>query len=59
MRTLSLFFLLALALNCHSQKKTVIASASMMADMAENIAGDLVDVKYIVPRGQDPHAGAG
>jgi len=38
-----------------AQKKTLVASASMMADMAENIAGDLVDVKYIVPRGQDPH----
>jgi len=38
-----------------SQKKTIVASASMMADMAENIAGDLLNVKYIVPRGQDPH----
>lgn len=37
------------------QKKTLVASASMFADMAENIAGNLVDVKYIVPRGQDPH----
>lgn len=37
------------------QKKTLVASASMMADMAENIAKGLVEVKYIVPRGQDPH----
>ena len=42
-------------ISADAQKKTLVASASMMADMAENIAGDLVDVKYIVPRGQDPH----
>ncbi len=39
----------------NAQKKTLIATASMMADMAENIAGDLIEIKYIVPRGQDPH----
>ena len=44
-----------MAFNLTGQKKSVVASASMLADMAENIAGDLVDVKYIVPRGQDPH----
>ncbi|WP_235297511.1 metal ABC transporter solute-binding protein, Zn/Mn family [Portibacter marinus] len=52
----SFILLLTLILtNLYGQKKTIVASASMMADMAQNIAGDLFDVKYIVPRGQDPH----
>jgi ABC-type Zn uptake system ZnuABC Zn-binding protein ZnuA len=56
MRVLYICFLIVAALSIsHGQKKTVVASASMMADMAENIGGDLIDVKYIVPRGQDPH----
>ena len=37
------------------EKKTVVATASMMADMAKNIAGGMVDVKCIVPIGGDPH----
>jgi ABC-type Zn uptake system ZnuABC Zn-binding protein ZnuA len=49
--SISIFFIYGL----YGQKKSVIATASMMADMAQNIAGDLVDIKYIVPRGQDPH----
>ena len=36
-------------------KKIVVATASMMGDMAENIAGDAVIVKTIVPIGGDPH----
>lgn len=46
---------MTLVFSSYGQKKTVIASASMMADMAENIGGNLIEVKYIVPRGQDPH----
>lgn len=52
---LSVATLTLLLSSLSAQKKTLVASASMMADMAENIAGNLVDVKYIVPRGQDPH----
>ncbi|MCC6723838.1 MAG: zinc ABC transporter substrate-binding protein [Saprospiraceae bacterium] len=35
--------------------KTVVATASIFADMAENIAGGHVTVKTIVPVGGDPH----
>lgn len=46
---------LAFLLNAQTQKKQVIASASIFADMAENIAGGHVEVKTIVPIGGDPH----
>ncbi|MFT4761416.1 MAG: ABC-type Zn uptake system ZnuABC Zn-binding protein ZnuA [Paraglaciecola sp.] len=36
-------------------KKLVVATASIFADMAENIAGGHVDVKTVVPIGSDPH----
>ena len=36
-------------------KKLVVATASMLGDMAENIAGGEVIVKTIVPIGGDPH----
>lgn len=36
-------------------KPLVIASASIFADMAENISGGLVEVASIVPIGGDPH----
>lgn len=36
-------------------QKTVVATASIFADMAENIAGGHVAVKSIVPIGGDPH----
>jgi len=38
-----------------AQQKVVVATASMMGDMAENIAGGEVIVKTIVPIGGDPH----
>ncbi|MEM6723886.1 MAG: zinc ABC transporter substrate-binding protein [Bacteroidota bacterium] len=34
---------------------TIVATASMIADMAENIAGDKWAVETIVPVGSDPH----
>ncbi|MFK7978936.1 MAG: metal ABC transporter substrate-binding protein [Saprospiraceae bacterium] len=37
------------------EKKTVVATASMLADMAKNIAGGMVKVECIVPIGGDPH----
>ncbi|MDH3651719.1 MAG: zinc ABC transporter substrate-binding protein [Saprospiraceae bacterium] len=36
-------------------RPSVVATASMIADMVENIAGDLVDLTCIVPIGGDPH----
>jgi len=38
-----------------AQKKIVVTTASMMGDMAENIAGGEVIIKTIVPIGGDPH----
>ncbi|RMG86921.1 MAG: metal ABC transporter substrate-binding protein [Bacteroidetes bacterium] len=37
------------------QKKRVVATASIFADMAKNIAGDHLDIQTIVPIGGDPH----
>ncbi|MFZ1378288.1 MAG: zinc ABC transporter substrate-binding protein [Saprospiraceae bacterium] len=39
----------------YSQKINVIATASMWADMAKVIGGDMIDVSSIVPVGSDPH----
>ena len=36
-------------------KPLVVASASIFADMAENIGGEFVEIKSIVPIGGDPH----
>lgn len=36
-------------------KPKVLATASMWADMAKNIGGDLIEVDMIVPVGSDPH----
>jgi len=37
------------------EKKTIVASASMIADMTQQIVGDLHTVEMIVPIGGDPH----
>lgn len=37
------------------EKPLVVATASIFADMAKNIAGDEVEIKTIVPIGGDPH----
>ncbi len=50
-----LFFLQALALIAQSDKPLVVASASMIADMAQSVGGDHIDVEMIVPIGGDPH----
>ncbi len=59
MKKITLFFILAFSsivlFAQEEEKKTVVATASMMADMATNISGGLVDVKCIVPIGGDPH----
>ncbi|NND06933.1 MAG: zinc ABC transporter solute-binding protein [Saprospiraceae bacterium] len=38
-----------------ASKPKVVATASMIADMIKNIAGDHVEIKTIVPIGGDPH----
>lgn len=55
------FFLILLSLfvsllaDAQNERPLVLATASIFADMAENIAGDEVDIKTIVPIGGDPH----
>jgi ABC-type Zn uptake system ZnuABC Zn-binding protein ZnuA len=38
-----------------AQKLQIVATASMIADMASQIGGDLIDVRCVVPIGGDPH----
>ena len=47
--TLSTFFSFA------QEPYKVVATASIFADMAENIAGDRIEIETIVPIGGDPH----
>ncbi len=48
-------FLLCVQLHGQEAKPLIVASASIMADMAENLVGDLAEVQTIVPIGGDPH----
>jgi ABC-type Zn uptake system ZnuABC Zn-binding protein ZnuA len=52
---LSLILLSCFLKSFAQDKKIVVATASMMADMAKNIAGDALEIKCIVPIGGDPH----
>jgi len=52
---LSIWMLLFFTSFSQDKKFTVLASASMIADMTEVITGGLVDVQCIVPIGGDPH----
>ncbi len=52
----ALAFVLCSPLNAFAQKKPlVVATASIFADMAKNIAGEEVEIRTIVPIGGDPH----
>jgi ABC-type Zn uptake system ZnuABC Zn-binding protein ZnuA len=52
---LILLLLFPLSIWAQEDKKKVVATASIFADMAQVIAGDLVEVETIVPIGGDPH----
>jgi len=55
-KLLTIIFVIISLLTLQAQdKKLVLATASMIADMAENIAGGEVEVQMIVPIGGDPH----
>ncbi len=43
------------SLLAQDEKPLVIATASMIADMVQNIGGEFINVKCIVPIGGDPH----
>jgi len=49
------FSLLILSLSLFAEKPIVVATATMIADMAQNIGKDRIEVKCIVPIGGDPH----
>ncbi|MEL6718490.1 MAG: zinc ABC transporter substrate-binding protein, partial [Bacteroidota bacterium] len=49
------FFLLLTSLSFAQEKFKVVSTASIFTDMAENIAGDLIEIETIVPIGGDPH----
>jgi len=44
-----------LSLSLQAEKPRVVATASMIQDMAQNIVGNLFEVECIVPIGSDPH----
>lgn len=55
-KIITLLFLTAFANLLSAQNKPkVVATASMIADMAKNIAGDHLEIDCIVPIGGDPH----
>ena len=63
LRTTTFFFLILFNLHdqvllygqAASKKPLIVATASMFADMATNIGGDLIETATIVPIGGDPH----
>ena len=56
MRKLFLILFIGLSINLIAKEKpVVVATASIFADMAKNIAGGELEVQVIVPIGGDPH----
>ncbi|MBK9107026.1 MAG: zinc ABC transporter substrate-binding protein [Saprospiraceae bacterium] len=52
---LTLLFSCWIAFSAMASKPVVLATASMWADMAKVIGGELIEVEMIVPVGSDPH----
>jgi len=53
--TITLIFFLSYSSTFAEKPKKVLATASMIADMAQQIAGDKIVIDCIVPIGGDPH----
>lgn len=53
--TIFSLFLLSASLSAQESKPLVVASASIFADMTHQIAGNLIEIRSIVPIGGDPH----
>jgi ABC-type Zn uptake system ZnuABC Zn-binding protein ZnuA len=49
------FFALSVSIISAQSKPKIVATASMIADMARNIAGDKMEIDCILPIGGDPH----
>jgi len=56
-KIITLILLFSICQFSYGQKKHVkiLATASMISDMAQNIVGDKFEIKTIVPIGKDPH----
>ena len=52
---LKLLFLLAVVNLSAQEKPVILASASMIADMAKQVGGNLINLQTLVPIGGDPH----
>ncbi len=52
---LVLTLLLGVNIGAQSAKPVVIASHSILADVARQVAGDHLDVRTLIPAGSDPH----
>ncbi|MCY4147340.1 MAG: zinc ABC transporter substrate-binding protein [Chloroflexi bacterium] len=50
-----LALLFGVNVGAQSNKPVVIASHSILADVARNVAGDLIEVRTLIPWGSDPH----
>ena len=53
--TYSALIFLSVIISAHTQPIKVVSSASIFKDMVDNIGGDHIDSKTIVPIGSDPH----
>lgn len=53
---LLLSLLVAIGVQAQTSRLRVIASFSILADVARNVAGDAADVTSLIPAGADPHA---
>ncbi len=51
----SLFSLVLLSMIQAEEKPVMLATASMIADIAQNVVGEHIEIKCIVPIGGDPH----
>jgi ABC-type Zn uptake system ZnuABC Zn-binding protein ZnuA len=56
MKKLHLYIIFSIiSINIHAQKPKVLATTTMIADMAQQVAGDKLDVESLLPLGGDPH----
>jgi ABC-type Zn uptake system ZnuABC Zn-binding protein ZnuA len=54
--TLLLFTLVLTGVQAQDERLQIVASFSILADVASNVAGDAADVTSLIPIGADPHS---